>query len=125
MIKQIFKYGKNMALKDIIKEARLKQRLKQDEAAKMLKVTVQTYSKWENGKTEPKASQVAKLSEILCISTQSICYGKESKKIEFMDFMRLVSSQEHVHDVQLYLAIWETIDDDYQFIEHLKHYTQK
>ena len=54
-----------MTLKDVIKEARSKRSLKQEETAELVGVTVQTYSKWENGKTEPKASQVARLSKIL------------------------------------------------------------
>jgi transcriptional regulator with XRE-family HTH domain len=64
-----------MALKDVIKEARVKQNLKQDDAAEMVGVPVQTYSKWENGKTEPKASQVSKLAEIFGLSEKEICSG--------------------------------------------------
>jgi transcriptional regulator with XRE-family HTH domain len=45
-------------LNNVIKEARLERNLKQEDVAAYVGVTVQTYSKWENGKTEPKASQV-------------------------------------------------------------------
>ena len=57
-----------MALSDVIKQSRIRKDLKQEDAAQLLKVTVQTYSKWENGITEPKASQVAELSDILNVS---------------------------------------------------------
>ncbi len=112
-----------MALNDVIKKARLKKNLKQEDAAKLAGVTVQTYSKWENGKTEPKASQVGKLSKILGVSTNAICFGKESRKIEFMDFMRMVSNQSiNTSDFELKLAIWDTIDDDFEFLENLDRY---
>jgi DNA-binding XRE family transcriptional regulator len=76
-----------MALKDVIKEARVKQNLKQDDAAEMVGVTVQTYSKWENGKTEPKASQVSKLAEILGLSEKEICSGKRNKRYDIETFL--------------------------------------
>ncbi|WP_416308572.1 helix-turn-helix transcriptional regulator [Neptunicella sp. SCSIO 80796] len=65
-----------MALKDVIKDARLKQNLKQEDAAEAVGVTVQTYSKWENGKTEPKASQIVKIAKTLNISIKEICTGE-------------------------------------------------
>jgi len=113
-----------MALKDVIKEARLKKNLKQEEAAKLAGVTVQTYSKWENGKTEPKASQVAVISKALDVSTDAICQGKESQKLDMMEFMRLVSKlSQGISDFELQMAIWESIDDDYKYIDALSHYS--
>lgn len=115
-----------MALKDVIKETRIKKNLKQEEAAKMIGVTVQTYSKWENGKTEPKASQVAKLSKILGISTHSICFGRNSRKLEFMSFMRMISEQSNMlSDFELNHVIWNTIEDDFEFFENLDKYNEK
>ena len=123
MIKLMFKQDTEMALNDVIKEARLKRNLKQDAAAELVGVTVQTYSKWENGKTEPKASQVAKLSKILGISTNEICNGEESQKLEFTDFMTKISRVSRtISDFEQKMAIWEYIDDDNKFLENLmKH----
>jgi transcriptional regulator with XRE-family HTH domain len=113
-----------MALKDVIKDARLKKNLKQEEAAKLAGVTVQTYSKWENGKTEPKASQVAVISKALSVSTNAICNGKESQKLDMMEFMRLVSKlSQGVSDFEQQMAIWESIDDDYKYIDTLSYYS--
>jgi len=114
-----------MSLKDVIKDARLKRNLKQEDAAKLAKVTVQTYSKWENGKTEPKASQVALISEALGISTNAICNGKESNKMEMMEFIRKVSRlSKGVSDFDLSMAIWESIDNDEYFLKTLKNYSE-
>mgnify|MGYP001021545177 CR=1 FL=1 len=52
-----------MSLGEVIKNARLRKNIKQAEIAKEIGVTVQTYIKWEANETEPKASQVAKLSK--------------------------------------------------------------
>ena len=124
MIKLKFKYGWEMALNIVIRNARLKKNLKQENAAKLVGVTVQTYSKWENGKTEPKASQIAKLSEILGVSTNEICYGVNSKKLELIEFMKIVSEVSRgTSDFELKMAIWESIDDDETFIDNLRNYS--
>ena len=114
-----------MALKDVIKDARLKQKLKQDEAAKLTGVTVQTYSKWENGKTEPKASQVAIISKILKVSTDAICNGEESQKLDPMEFLRAYSRySQGVNPFDETMAIYEHIDDDKSFLNTLKSYSE-
>jgi len=113
-----------MALKDVIKDARLNKGLKQEVAAEQVGVTVQTYSKWENGKTEPKASQVAKLSEILGVSTHEICCGEKSKKLEIIKFMSMASGiSQGMSDFDFKMAIWESIDNDYKFLNNLKRYS--
>ncbi len=123
-MKQKFKLDKIMALNDVIRNARLKKNLKQEDAAKQVSVTVQTYSKWENGKTEPKASQIAKLSEILNISTDEICKGEKNSKLELIEFMKMVSEiSRSTSDFELNMAIWESIDDDFTFINNLRNYS--
>ncbi len=110
-----------MALNDVIRDARIKKNIKQDDAALLMDVTVQTYSKWENGITEPKASQVAQLSEILNISTQMICCGEESQKIELIDFVRSVSKLANdISEFELLETLWQHLADDQQFIDSLK-----
>jgi len=74
-------------LNNVIKEARISKNLKQEDVAEFVGVTVQTYSKWENGKTEPKASQVAKLSDILNITEREICLGKKSTRYSLEEFL--------------------------------------
>jgi transcriptional regulator with XRE-family HTH domain len=109
-----------MALNDVIKQSRIRQDLKQEDAARLLKVTVQTYSKWENGITEPKASQVAELSELLNVSPQMICCGEESQKLEMVDFIRTVSKQtKDLSKFEMIETIWHHIEDDSKFIEAL------
>jgi transcriptional regulator with XRE-family HTH domain len=110
-----------MALSDVIREARIRNNLKQEDTALLMDVTVQTYSKWENGITEPKASQVAQLSDILNVSTQMICCGQQSEKLDMVDFIRVVSKQaKDLSEFEMIETIWHNIDDDTTFIEALK-----
>ena len=119
----MFNFGEKMNLNHIIKSARLKKNLKQEKAAKLIGVTVQTYSKWENSKTEPKASQIAKLSKILDISTDEICTGKKNEKLELIEFIKIVSEiSKGVSEFELMMAIWESIDNDFEFINNLSNY---
>jgi transcriptional regulator with XRE-family HTH domain len=111
-----------MALSDVIREARIRNNLKQEDAAQLMDVTVQTYSKWENGITEPKASQVAQLSDILNVSTQMICCGKQSEKMAMVDFIRIVSKHaKQLSEFEMIETIWHNIEDDTTFIDALKH----
>lgn len=110
-----------MALCDVIKQARMRKDIKQEDAALMINVTVQTYSKWENGITEPKASQVILLSEMLNVSIQRICYGNESEKVDLIDFIRSVSKQvNHLSEFELIETVWHHVEDDMKFIAALK-----
>lgn len=110
-----------MALSDVIKQARIRKDIKQEDAALLMDVTVQTYSKWENGITEPKASQVALLSDILNVSTQLICYGNDSEKLDLMDFIRTASKHsKDLSQFELIETIWYNIEDDSKFINALK-----
>ena len=110
-----------MALSDVIREARIRNNLKQEDAALLMAVTVQTYSKWENGITEPKASQVAQLSDILNVSTQMICCGKQSEKLDMVDFIRIVSRHaKDLSEFEMIETIWRNIEDDSTFIAALK-----
>ncbi len=65
----------------VLKEARTLKNLSQPDIAKLVGVTKQTYLKWENDVTEPKATQVNKLAEVLGISANEICAGKLDKKM--------------------------------------------
>lgn len=73
-----------MALSDIIKSYRIKKNFKQEDVAEMVGVTVQTYSKWENGKTEPKASQLVKLAKALYCSTDALLHENEATTLNGM-----------------------------------------
>ncbi|HDY84817.1 hypothetical protein LCGC14_0507610 [marine sediment metagenome] len=115
-----------MALNDVIRDARIRRNLKQEDAALLLDVTVQTYSKWENGITEPKASQVAQLSEMLNVPTQLICSGQLTEKLTLMDFIRAVSKQtKDLSEFEIIETIWHNIDDDARFIDALKQLNHK
>jgi transcriptional regulator with XRE-family HTH domain len=112
-----------MALKDVLKEARLKKNLKQEDAARLVKVTVQTYSKWENGKTEPKASQVGELSRILGVSTDDICKGKRSVKLDTIQFIKAYETlTSGMTDIGEIILIHDHIEDDKEFLNAISEY---
>jgi len=109
-----------MALNDVIKTARIKQNLKQEDAARFIGVTVQTYSKWENGKTEPKADQVWRLSKLLKVSTEEICRGEIYEKMDLQFFMQEVSELGRVtSEYNFNVALYNFIEDKEGFIKEL------
>lgn len=110
-----------MALKDVIKDARVKRNLKQEDAAKQVGVTVQTYSKWENGKTEPKASQVGKLADLLGLSEREICQGRLNKRYELEEFLDKSSAWRKGHNNSTMEAVmlWRLLEDHESYFEKL------
>lgn len=106
-------------LKDVLKAARTKLNLKQSEVAKLIGITTQTYLKWENGHSEPKASQVGKLAISLKITEKEICQGETNKsKMEPLDFMRKVGVLiSQVPQTEMLIAMHEYINDADGFIK--------
>jgi transcriptional regulator with XRE-family HTH domain len=110
-----------MSVGSVIKESRISKSLKQTTVASEVGVTVQTYIKWENNETEPKASQIAKLSEILKISSNSICRGEADEKYELTQFMRYFSRlNEKASDFETGISIWEMIESDDEFLKKMR-----
>jgi transcriptional regulator with XRE-family HTH domain len=64
-----------MSVGEVIKKQRLALGLSQAYLSMLMKVSDQTLAKWENDKTEPKASQVYLLSKYLYVSEKHICSG--------------------------------------------------
>ena len=57
---------------DNIKRLRKNKGLKQQEIAELLGVKRNTYSDWENGKTEPKLENVVKLAQVFNTTTDEL-----------------------------------------------------
>jgi len=110
-----------MSVGSVIKEARLSKNIKQSTVAKEVGVTVQTYIKWENDETEPKASQIAKLGSILGVSNNSICLGQADSKMQMTQFIRIFTKvHSKANSFEVGLTIWENIESDYDFISKLR-----
>ncbi len=105
-------------LKDVLREARTKLRLKQEEVAEKVKVSKQTYLKWENGTTEPKASQVEMLSKVLDVTPNEICKGQLNTRYAFDEFIRRKAMTNAHLEVEL-LMLWELIPDHEAYIRAL------
>jgi len=108
-----------MSIGAVIRESRLKKSLKQDEVAKFIKVTVQTYNKWENDKTEPKASQIVLLSKLLEITTDEICKGKLNTRYTLEQFIYRLAEAKRYADLET-LKVWEFVPDHEDFLRSLK-----
>lgn len=108
-------------LKDVLKEARSRKGLKQSEVAEKMGITPQTYLKWENGKTEPKASQVHQLAKILGITEKEICSGEMSKRSESpTDFIYKASrAMNNVNETLLMITLWDHLINEDEFIDDL------
>ena len=64
--------GGNMEISKIIKEARIKKGMTQQELADSVYVTRQTISKWESGSGSPDISNLHVLAEALGISVDEL-----------------------------------------------------
>lgn len=110
-----------MSIGETIKVRRESLNIQQTDAAKAVGVTVQTYSKWENDKTEPKASQVHKLAKLLKISEKYICQGYLPQKSDDpYQFIRSMSSlNSKMNNIDFIMTIWQNIEDDQHMIDEL------
>ncbi|MEZ8902610.1 MULTISPECIES: helix-turn-helix domain-containing protein [unclassified Vibrio] len=102
----------------VLKSARMTINTSQQEMANKLNITKQTYMKWENDVTEPKASQVVQLAEILGLSEKEICQGKPNQKISLTTFIHRLNYERPSPEMQV-LKLWEYIDDHEEFFESL------
>jgi len=66
----------NEKFKVILKSYRVTQKLKQSDIAKVVGVTQQCISEWENGKTEPTLSYLWKIADYFDISVDELI-GRE------------------------------------------------
>lgn len=107
-------------LKDVLKESRTRCGFTQEEIAKRVKVAKQTYLKWENGDTEPKASQIKLLAENLGITADEICNGYLYGRYTLDDFIIEQHISQAPTDV-ITLRTWQHIKDHESFISSLKY----
>lgn len=97
-----------MMISDVLKEAREKTGQSQSDVANKVGVTKQTYLKWENGVTEPKASQVSKLADVLGVTETEICKGKINKKMKLDTFIYDLSRLDP-NSSMIALRAWEQV----------------
>ena len=116
-----------MSIGTVIKDRRLELNIKQDSLADSLKVTVQTISKWENDKTEPKATQVCELAKILKLTEKEICKGEILERLDSpVEFMTALSGLKvFVSDIDMMLTIYENVDDEIRFLKELNNHAKK
>lgn len=110
-------------LKDILRRNRERLKLKQSDVADRIGVATQTYMKWENGKNEPKASDINKLAKILDVTATEICQGKmhDDDPYEIIEFMKKVASlQQLIDDVSFTSLLYKHIKEKGTFISELE-----
>ena len=111
----------SMSIGNTLKSRRIALNIKQEDLAERLGVTDQTVSKWERDLTEPKASQVCQLSQILKITEKEICRGTSiSEKSDPFEFVRKVSIlMQEVPQTELLVGMQEYIEDEEGFLKML------
>ena len=72
-----------LALGSRLKALRRKAGLTQFQAAELSKISIATYVRWELGKTSPRASEIAKLCEVLGVSEAELLRGPAEETREF------------------------------------------
>ena len=65
-----------MNLKSNLKVLRLEKNLKQSDLAKILNISYQTISHWENGHCEPSISQLIQLADLFSVTLDDLV-GRE------------------------------------------------
>lgn len=110
-------------LKNVIREARNELGLNQEDVSEAVGVTKQTYLKWENGTTEPKASQIVKLASTLKITAEEICTGKRFKQCNLQEFISKLNYYRPSREVEV-LETWDHITDYESYFESLNEYNQ-
>lgn len=111
-------------IKDVLKSARKRKGLTQEQVAKEVKVAKQTYLKWENGDTEPRASQIWELANTLSVSPTEICSGQEISRMELREFLTELSGIAVPREM-ITLLMWEELEDHNLFLSKLETYEKE
>ncbi len=77
-----------MELGTIIRDARKKANLSQEQAAEVLGVSRQTLSNWENGKTYPDILSVLKMSNLYSVSLDCLLKEETSMEQTYREFLK-------------------------------------
>ncbi|EFQ46960.1 DNA-binding helix-turn-helix protein [Lactobacillus gasseri MV-22] len=76
---------------DRIRELRTSHRLSQTELSKLLHVSQQTITKWENGKAEPSSGALAKLAEYFDVSADYLLGSDKTSEPKSVDLEKTLS----------------------------------
>ncbi|WP_238131671.1 helix-turn-helix transcriptional regulator [Vibrio cincinnatiensis] len=109
----------NMMIKDVLKSARNELNLSQEEVAEAIGITKQTYLKWENGTTEPKATQVVQLSKVLKVSPNEICTGVRNERMDLEEFILNIALAKVPNEI-VTMYSWKMIPDHATFFSRIR-----
>ena len=114
-------------LENVLREAREALHLKQAEVAEYVGVTTQTYLKWENGKNEPKASHLKKLTEILKVTGSELIDGQLiNDGVDQLSFMQKVSpARTFIDDITFLSLIYNGVENKDKFLSDLDRSVKK
>lgn len=80
---------------------RKKNCLTQQQLGKMINVSAQAVSKWENDQAEPDVATICKLSEIYHISTDALLTGKDPALGPPSDIIKIKRKRKHARSIRL------------------------
>lgn len=66
-------------LSEKIREIRIAKKISQVELAKMLGVTKQSVSNWENDNIQPSVEMLSKIADVLCVTTDYLL-GRDNRR---------------------------------------------
>ncbi|WP_227437344.1 MULTISPECIES: helix-turn-helix domain-containing protein [unclassified Clostridioides] len=99
-----------MALKDRIKEERLKLNLNQVELAKIFNVTKQTVSNWESGNRIPDTLMLTKLADFFNISVDSLLGRHNLDKKNNND--KFIDELDSPDDIKELIKVFMNLDEE-------------
>ncbi|MDW0089313.1 helix-turn-helix domain-containing protein [Clostridioides sp. ES-S-0145-01] len=99
-----------MALKDRIKEERLKLNLNQVELAKIFNVTKQTVSNWESGNRIPDTLMLTKLADFFNISVDSLL-GRPSLDKKYSND-KFIDELDSPDDIKELIKVFMNLDEE-------------
>ena len=99
-----------MEIGAMIRTARHKANLSQEQAAETLGVSRQTVSNWENGKSYPDILSVIRMSDLYSVSLDRLLKEEDSVKQTYKEYLEestnVVKSNERKSKLILVLGIW-------------------
>lgn len=105
-----------------LKAYRTNKNISQKKVGDLVQRDIQTIRSWEEGKSEPKASELVKLSDFFGISLDELCRGEETKldkklQIQIEETKKLSEEEKKCLDIVLEAIIARHYTNTIKFTE--------
>ncbi|MCB6155009.1 RstR family transcriptional repressor [Escherichia coli] len=105
-----------------LKTYRMDKKISQKKIGELVNRDIQTIRSWEDGKSEPKASELVKLSDFYGISLDELCRGEETEldkkiQIQIAETRKLNEEEKKCLDIMLEAIIARHYANSIKFTE--------